>query len=37
MGLIAHPGEITDISVSSDGKFLMSSGGGDFSVNIWEI
>jgi len=37
MGLIAHPGEITDIAASSDGKFLMTAGGNDFSVNIWEI
>jgi len=37
MGLISHPGEITDIAVSSDGKFLMTSGGNDYSVNIWEI
>jgi len=37
MGLIAHPGEISDISTSSDGKYLMSAGGNDFSVNIWEI
>lgn len=37
MGLIAHPGEITGIAVSSDGNYLFTSGGGDFSVNMWHI
>jgi WD40 repeat protein len=37
MGLISHPGVITGISVSSDGKYLFTSGGDDFSINMWTI
>lgn len=37
MGLIAHPEAITGIGVSSDGKYLFTSGGDDFTVNMWII
>ena len=32
MGLIAHPGQITGISSTNDGKYFFSSGSDDFSV-----
>lgn len=37
MGLIAHPGVITDLQVSGDHKFIFTSGGDDLSVNMWFI
>ena len=37
MGLIAHPDEVTDICVSSDGKYLFTCGGSDLCVNMWSI
>lgn len=37
MGLIAHPGQITDLAASGDHKFLFTSGGDDLSVNMWYI
>ena len=35
MGLIAHPGKITGISSTDDGKLLFTSGEDDYAVNIW--
>ncbi|TYZ69452.1 hypothetical protein PybrP1_002746 [[Pythium] brassicae (nom. inval.)] len=37
MGLIAHPGEISNIDVSFDGGFLITAGGSDMVVNMWEV
>lgn len=37
MGLIAHPGEITSLSVSGDGNYLATAGGRDITVNLWKI
>ena len=37
MGMIGHPGKITDITCSLDGKFLFTSGGEDLCVNMWLI
>ena len=37
MGLIAHPSKITGVGVSSDGKYLLTSGGDDYCVNMWLI
>ena len=37
VGLIGHPGHITDIAVSGDHKFLFTSGGEDLCVNMWYI
>lgn len=37
MGLIAHPGEISSLSVSGDGKYLVTAGGTDLTVNVWKI
>lgn len=37
MGLIAHPGEISSLSVSGDGNYLITAGGRDLTVNVWKI
>lgn len=37
MGLIAHPGEISSLSVSGDGNYLVTAGGRDLTVNVWKI
>jgi len=37
MGLIAHPSKIVGISSTSDGKLFFTSGGTDFSINIWSV
>lgn len=37
MGLIAHPGEISSLSVSGDGNYLITAGGTDLTVNVWKI
>jgi hypothetical protein len=37
MGLIAHPGKITNLISSYDGKYLFTSGGNDLTVNMWVI
>lgn len=35
MALIAHPNEISCIACSFDGKYLITAGGKDRSVNLW--
>ncbi|KAE8992745.1 Cilia- and flagella-associated protein [Phytophthora rubi] len=37
MGLIAHPGKISNVDVTYDGSHLLTAGGDDLVVNIWEI
>ncbi|TMW56015.1 hypothetical protein Poli38472_008663 [Pythium oligandrum] len=37
MGLIAHPNEISNVDVSCDGNYLLTAGGKDLVVNLWEI
>lgn len=37
MGLIAHPDEVADICVSSDGRFVFTCGGKDLAVNVWAV
>lgn len=37
MGIVAHPGDITSVDVSFDGRYLFSAGGYDLSVNMWKI
>lgn len=37
MGLIAHPGEVTDIGASWDGKWLVTAGGSDMSIHLWKV
>ncbi len=37
MGIVAHPGEITALAVSYDGKYVFSAGGTDLTVNMWSL
>eukprot|EP00854_Cymbomonas_tetramitiformis_P005148 gene5148-6259_t len=37
MGLIAHPGEITGMAVSYDGRRILTVGGKDSIVNMWGV
>lgn len=37
MALMAHPGGVSDMAVSHDGKYLFSAGGGDTTVHMWHI
>jgi WD40 repeat protein len=37
MGLVAHPGEISSLSATFDGKYLFTAGGSDLSVNMWSV
>jgi hypothetical protein len=37
MGIVAHPGEISSIAVSYDGKYVFSAGGSDLTVNMWTL
>ena len=37
MGLIAHPGELTGMAVSCDGKWLITAGGADLSIHLWQV
>ncbi|KAI9143988.1 hypothetical protein BKA69DRAFT_899625 [Paraphysoderma sedebokerense] len=36
-GLIAHPGEISNVVVSHDGKYLLTCGHNDCTVNLWSV
>ena len=36
MGLIAHPGEVSDLAVSWDGKHIITAGGADNSIHLWK-
>ena len=37
MALIAHPGEVSCVVATFDGKYLITSGGSDRSVNLWAV
>lgn len=37
MGLIAHPGAVSALAVSHDGRRLMSVGGSDSVINMWAV
>ena len=37
MGVIAHPGRVAAAAVSHDGRYLLTSGGADLTVNVFEI
>ena len=37
MGLIAHPGEISDLATTWDGKWLITAGGFDHSIHLWKV
>jgi len=37
MGLIAHPGTMSGLAVSFDGRFIATAGGSDQTVNLWSV
>ncbi|CAD7951720.1 unnamed protein product [Amoebophrya sp. A25] len=37
MGVIAHPGQVSAITVDPQGKFAFSAGGEDLTINMWAI
>lgn len=37
MGLIAHPGDVSAMSVSHDGRYMITAGGADLTVNLWTV
>jgi Ca2+-binding EF-hand superfamily protein len=37
MGLIAHPGEVSDLAASWDGQWLLTAGGEDRSIHLWKV
>ncbi|KAJ1490898.1 WD40-repeat-containing domain protein [Baffinella frigidus] len=37
MGLIAHPGGVEGLCVSHDGRYVLTTGGSDFGVMLWEV
>lgn len=37
MGLIAHPGEISAIAPTYNGQKLVTAGGGDLTINLWQV
>lgn len=37
MGLIAHPASVRGLCVSHDGRFVMTTGGADYGIFLWEV
>lgn len=37
MGLIAHPGEISAVAPTHDGRYVLTAGGMDCTVNLWSV
>jgi len=37
MGLVAHPGAISDIAISPGGNSVLSAGGDDKTIHIWRV
>ena len=37
IGLIAHPGEISDIAIPFTGEIVLTAGGADGIVSLWQI
>jgi cilia- and flagella-associated protein 251 len=37
MGLIAHPREVTALVPTHDGRFVVTAGGSDMTVNLWQV
>jgi WD40 repeat protein len=37
MGVIAHPGAVSAMALSHDGRFMITAGGADRSVNLWNV
>eukprot|EP01039_Chlorochromonas_danica_P007847 gene7848-8660_t len=35
--IVAHPDEVSGLTVSFDGNFIFSGGGSDLSVNMWAV
>ena len=36
MGVIAHPGIIKDVKAASNNNFIFTTGGDDYTINIWK-
>ena len=36
MGVIAHPGTIKDIKAASNVNYIFTTGGNDYTINIWK-
>lgn len=36
MGVIAHPGQIKDIKTSQNMNYIFTTGGSDYTINIWK-
>lgn len=37
MGLIAHPGTVSDASFTNDGQTLLTVGGDDYTMFAWHF
>jgi hypothetical protein len=37
IGIISNPGEINHICASKNGKYILTAGNKDLSLNIWKI
>ena len=37
MGLIAHPCEVSAMAVTHDGRYMLTAGGSDLTVNLWQV
>lgn len=37
MGLIAHPKEVSAMAVTHDGRYMVTAGGSDLTVNLWAV
>jgi len=37
MGLIAHPCEVSAMAVTHDGRYMVTAGGSDLTVNLWAV
>jgi hypothetical protein len=37
MGLIAHPGQVSSMAVTSDGAWVLTAGGPDMAIHMWAV
>ncbi len=37
MGLIAHPGEVSALAATYDGRYLITAGGDDLAIHMWRV
>lgn len=37
MGLIAHPGPVSSMAVTSDGAWILTAGGPDLAIHMWAV